>query len=165
VWSKETYINKNLFFSFFHFCFLSFLSSFLRFILLINLHNFYVIVYIIICLKQILILQTRKNFILTTVFVDANKYRDYSSEASLSKHRNSNSPELHRLQTLVLRYRVTRFRVWWAAVRLPPTRRFCFLRVSLLGWLFTTGDKWYLKQVKFDKLHARALRGFLLIWK
>lgn len=82
---------------------------------------------------------------------------------SLSKHRNSNSLELHRLQTLVLRYRVTRFRVWWPTVRPPPTRRFCFLRVSLLGCLFTTGDKWYLKQVKFDKLYTCHPRGLLFL--
>lgn len=37
VWSKKTYMNKNLFFSFFHFCSFSFFSS-----LLMDLHNFYV---------------------------------------------------------------------------------------------------------------------------
>jgi len=35
-------------------------------------------------------------------------------------------------------------------------RRFCFLRVSLLGCLFTADDKWYVKQIKLDKLRART---------
>jgi len=34
-------------------------------------------------------------------------------------------------------------------------RWFCFLRVSLLGCLFTVDDKWHVKQIKLDKLRAR----------
>jgi len=77
IWIKIYFFLSYIFVSFL------FLLSFLRFILLINLHNFYV--YIIIYLKQILISQTKKNFILTTVFVDANKYRDSSVSIEASK--------------------------------------------------------------------------------